>query len=606
MNGKFQHCHAGSRESFCSGVLTRYLLALLLSVLCTVQGTAAQAARPNIVLILADDLGFSDIAPYGSEIQTPSLTALAERGIQFTNYHTAASCAPTRGMLLTGVDSHRNGVPNIPETIPAEQAQHANYQGTLSHNVVTVSSLLQDAGYHTYMAGKWHLGKSPDLLPFRRGFERTVTMADTGADNWEQKPYIPIYKKANWFADGEPFDLPEDFYSSRFLVDKTIEFIASNASDGKPFFAYLPFQAVHIPVQAPQEFTDKYMGVYDAGWEELRKQRQARAKTLGIVPADSTMVTMSTTNDWDSYTAQEQRYHAKRMAVYAGMIDAMDHHIGRLVDYLKSTGQYNNTVFIFTSDNGSEASGGDEPRALAMQISLGLQGYNNDYESLGLKGSFNTIGPSFASAAAAPLAYYKFYAGEGGMRVPLVIAGASIPAAPQLSNAFAYVTDITPTILDMAGVDPPSNRYGGRPVEPVTGRSLLPLLRGDVAAVYSPTDTIGYELGGNAALFQGDYKIVLNIPPVGDNAWHLYNIVTDPGETQDLSAKIPERMQQMLGHYQAYAADNGVLPIPAHYNATAQGVFNGVLDRFGGQILLGLLAFVTLVPFCIAYRSRRT
>ena len=392
------------------------------------QSPFAQASRPNVVLIIADDLGFSDIASYGSEIQTPSLTALAENGIRFTNYHTAASCAPTRSMLLTGVDSHRNGVANIPETIPPAQRVHANYKGSLGHNVVTVATLLQDAGYHTYMAGKWHLGKTPDLLPFRRGFERTVTMADTGADNWEQKPYIPIYKKAHWYADGEEFELPEDFYSSRFLIDKTIEFIASNAGDGKPFFAYVPFQAVHIPVQSPQEFTDMYMGVYDGGWEKLRTQRRERAEQLGIIPAGTAMVSMSTTNDWDSYTQEQQRYHAKRMAVYAGMVNAMDYHTGRLIEYLKRTGQYDNTVFIFTSDNGSEASGVDDPWSIPIQMGLSLQGYNDDYDTLGLKGSFNTIGPSFASAAASPLAFYKFYAGEGGMRVPLIIARKSIPA----------------------------------------------------------------------------------------------------------------------------------------------------------------------------------
>jgi arylsulfatase/uncharacterized sulfatase len=570
------------------------------------QGAVAQPTRPNVVLILADDLGFSDIAPFGSEISTPSLSALAERGIRFSNYHTAASCAPTRGMLLTSVDSHRNGVANIPETIPPEQAEHASYRGTLGHNVVTVASLLHDAGYHTYMAGKWHLGKTPDLLPFRRGFERTVTMADTGADNWEQKPYIPIYKKANWFADGEEFELPEDFYSSRFLIDKTIEFIASNAGDGQPFFAYVPFQAVHIPVQAPQEFTDKYVGVYSAGWEELRKQRLVRAQQLGVVPPGIAMVTMPTTNDWNSYNAIEQRYHAKRMAVYAGMVDAMDHHLGRLIKYLKRSGQYDNTVFIFTSDNGSEASGVDNPRSLPIRFGLWLQGYNDDYETLGLKGSFNAIGPSFASAAASPLDFYKFYAGEGGMRVPLIIAGKSIPSRPQPTNAFAYVTDITPTILDLAGVSPPSGRYGGRPVEPMIGRSLLPLVRGEVERVYSPTDIIGYELGGNAALFQGDYKIVLNIPPAGDNEWHLYNIVTDPGETEDLRALMPERFQAMLGHYQDYTVANGVLPLPAHYNAMLQGLYNGVQERFGLQIALALLALVTLLPFYFAYRTRRS
>ena len=579
--------------------------ALFLVLVSLWQSPLAQASRPNIVLILADDLGFSDIASYGSEIETPTLSALAASGISFTNYHTAASCAPTRGMLLTGVDSHRNGVPNIPETIPPELSQHANYQGTLGHNVVTVASLLQDAGYHTYMAGKWHLGKTPDLLPFRRGFERTVTMADTGADNWEQKPYLPIYIKANWFADGEEFELPEDFYSSRFLIDKTIEFIDSNADDGQPFFAYVPFQAVHIPVQAPQEFTDKYTGVYQSGWVELRKQRQARAKKLGVIPADSAMVSMSTTNDWDSYTADEQRYHAKRMAVYAGMVDAMDHHLGRLIEYLKSVGQYDNTVFIFTSDNGSEASGGDTPRHIAMRASLSLQGYNNDYATLGTKGSFNTIGPSFASAAAAPLAYYKFYAGEGGMRVPLIIAGASIPTEQRQSNAFTYVTDIAPTILDLSGVNRPSQRYGGRPVEPMIGRSLLPLSRGEVDRVYFDNESIGYELAGNTALFQGDYKIVLNRPRVGDNVWHLYNIVSDPGETEDLREEMPARFERMLQLYQEYAADNGVLPVAETYNEEFQGVFNGVRERFGHQILLALLSFLILLPFYIVYRFVR-
>ena len=567
-------------------------------------GQAGQvlAARPNIVLVLADDLGFSDTAPYGSEISTPTLSALARNGISFSNYHTAASCAPTRGMLLTGVDSHRNGVPNIPETISPQQAEHENYRGILSHSVVTVASLLQDAGYHTYMAGKWHLGQTPDTLPYRRGFERTVAMADSGADNWEQKPYIPIYARANWYADGERTTLPEDFYSSRYLVDKTIEFIDSNINDTQPFFAYLPFQAVHIPVQAPREFTEKYLGVYDAGWDALRKQRQARAIELGIIPADAGMVRMSTTDDWDSYTPDEQRYHAKRMAVYAGMIDAMDHHLGRLVQHLRDIGEYDNTIFIFSSDNGAEASGGDNVRSPLMRLSLHMNDYTNDYDTLGEKGSFNSIGPSFASAAVGPLAYYKFYVGEGGMRVPLIIAGEALPHKGQWTNAFAWVTDITPTILDLAGVDPPGSHYGGRLVEPITGRSLLPLARGEVDRVYSETDSIGFELIGNSALFQGDYKIVRNRPPVGDDRWHLYNIVQDPGETQDLSAAMPERLEQMLAQYEDYVQKNGVLPVPADYDQAFQGISNAVRERFTPQILLILFAFLTLLPFYLAYR----
>lgn len=582
-------------------LIQQVALATLLPALASLAH--AEAARPNIVLILADDLGFSDIGAYGSEIQTPSLDALAASGMSFTNYHTAASCAPTRAMLLTGVDSHKNGVPNIPESIPPEHQAHENYRGVLSRNVVTVASLLQDAGYHTYMAGKWHLGKAPDELPYRRGFSRTITMADTGADNWEQKPYIPIYKKANWFADGEETTLPNDFYSSEFLVNKTIEFIDSN-SDSQPFFAYIPFQAVHIPVQAPQEFTAKYINTYSQGWNALREQRQKRSKELGIIPADAEMQTMSSTHDWDSLSDDEKRFHAKRMAVYAGMVDAMDHHIGRLVAHLKTTGRYDNTIFIFSSDNGSEATGGDNPRSLLSRLGLKMQGYRNDYETLGTKGSFNTIGPSYASAAASPLAFYKFYAGEGGMRVPLIIAGKPISDKAKLSNAFTFVTDITPTILELTSTPAPTEFYGGRRIAPMIGRSLAALSREQVAQVYTETDYIGYELGGNAALFQGPYKIVKNRGPVGDSEWHLFNIVDDPGETNDLREAMPDKMTNMLEHYHQYAAENGVLEVPANFNGTVQVAINGIRDRFGKQLLVLLLTSIICSVFYIFYQRK--
>ncbi|MEH6569912.1 MAG: arylsulfatase [Halioglobus sp.] len=558
--------------------------------------------RPNIVLILADDLGFSDIASYGGEINTPTLSAMAQDGVSFTNYHTAASCAPSRAMLLTGVNSHLAGVPNIPEMIPPEQSRHANYQGTLGRNVVTVATLLRDAGYHTYMSGKWHLGQTQDLLPSARGFERTVALADSGADNWEQKPYLPIYDKANWFADGKEYQLPKDFYSSRFLVDKAIEFIDSNAADGKPFFTYLPFQAVHMPVQAPQEFIDRYMGVYDAGWTVLRQRRLAGAIALGIVPAETAMVDMATTANWSELSDERQRYEAKRMAVYGAMVEAMDHHIGRLIEHLKNIGQYDNTVFIFTSDNGSEASGSANQNSFLGRRALASQGYSVDYDTLGLKGSMNTISPSFASASAAPLSYYKFYVGEGGMRVPLIISGTSVAHKQQLTHAFAYATDIAPTIVQLAGATAPSGYYGGRSVESMTGRNLMPLLRGEVDRVYSAQDWVGYELAGHGALFQGDYKIVFNRPPAGDSQWRLFNIVTDPGETQDLSAEMPSRLQDMLALFAQFERENSVLPVAPNYNATQQVAINGLQKKFGPNILIAILTLLVLVTFYFAYR----
>ncbi|MGB3050627.1 MAG: arylsulfatase [Polyangiales bacterium] len=568
--------------------------------------SGAHAAPPNIVLILADDLGFTDTAPYGGEIPTPSISALAEQGVTFTNHHMAASCAPTRGMLLTGVDSHLNGVPNIPEAIPTVQAEQSpNYRGTLGDNVVTIATLLEDAGYHTYMSGKWHLGKTPELLPSRRGFERTIAMADTGADNWEQKPYLPMYKKANWFGDGKEIDLPEDFYSSKFLVDKMIEFIESNRADDKPFFSYVPFQAVHMPVQAPQEYIDKYMGTYDEGWTALRQRRLESAKALGVVPADTKLASVPSTTGWDSLTNEEKKFKSKEMSVYAGMVDAMDHHIGRLLDYLEDTDQYDNTVFIFTSDNGPE---GPEVlsgvRELYLRLWFPTHGYNMDYETLGTRGSFVDIGPSFASAAASPLAYYKFFAHEGGMRVPMIIAGSMVGQSGSISRAFTYVTDLAPTILELANVKPTAGDYKGRKVEDISGKSLLPLLTGQTDRAHQPDETIGYELAGNAALFKGDYKIVIDRGPVGDGEWHLFNFVTDPGEASDLKEEKPELFAEMMEEYRSYSRDYQVLPVPDGYDQRKE-VFRYVLRNNPDPLLLSIVAGLGLLILFLAWLGVR-
>ena len=565
----------------------------------------ATSQRPNIVLVLADDLGFSDLGSYGSEINTPNLDAIAEEGLRFSNYHTAANCAPARAMLLTGVDAHLAGVPNIPEMLPPELQQYEHYQGVLGDNVVTVATLLEDAGYHTYLAGKWHLGAGPGKLPSQRGFERTVALADSGADNWEQRPYIPLYDTANWYADGEPYQLPDDFYSSRFLVDKTIEFIDSNLADGEPFFAYLPLQAVHIPVQAPQAYIDRYMGVYDEGWDVLREARRARSIDLGLVPPDTDMVRVSTTDDWSALGDEQRRYEAKRMAVYGAMVEAMDHHLGRLFEYLKSAGQYDNTLIIFTSDNGAEASGAADPLSFAARQGPVSLGYKLDYESLGLKGSYNTISPSFASAAASPLSLFKFYAGEGGMRVPLIIAGPSVSKAGEISHAFSFVTDITPTLLSFAGVTAPNDRYRGRAVEPIIGKDLTPLIAGAVDRVYNETDAIGYELAGHAALFQGDYKLLFTRGALGDGQWHLYDIVRDPGETHDLAEEQPVRLQAMLSAYQRYARDNKVLEVPEGYSHTKQLLINVLYHQFKTPVLIALLTALILLPFWVAYRMKK-
>ena len=533
--------------------------------------SAQQSDRPNIVLILADDLGFTDISPFGSEIHTPNIARLAAEGVSFTNYHTAGSCAPARAMLLTGVDSHRNGVPNIPEALPAEQLAYEHYQGVLNDKVVTLANVLQAGGYHTYMTGKWHLGHTPELLPSARGFDRTIAMADTGADNWEQRTYLPIYEQANWYADGAAHTLPDDFYSSKYFVDKTIEFIETNAEDDQPFFAYIPFQAVHMPVQAPREFSDKYAGVYDEGWTVMREKRRLAAEAAGVIPVGTEAVVTPGTRDWDSLTKEQRRHHARRMEVYAGMVDAMDMHIGRLMAYLESTGEYDNTIFVFTSDNGAEGSNIILPNGGSLLAPwFYLVGYNSDYETLGERGSWNAIGPSNATIAASPLTYYKFHANEGGLRVPLVISGPGIARVGDMTDEFTFVTDLAPTILSLVGVDGHEGSWQGRVVEPIVGANFSEFLAGDSSPIHIDSESIGYELGGNSALFKGDYKIVINGAGQGETAWHLFNIKLDPGESRDLAGEQPELLSEMVAGYESYVQANNVLPMPENYDRSGQ------------------------------------
>lgn len=563
----------------------------------------AQAApgRPNIVLLMADDWGFTDVGAYGSEIATPHLDSLAVRGMRFSNFHVSASCSPTRSMLLTGVDNHLNGVGNMRETIPREHAGQKGYLSVLNDRVVTIASLLRDGGYRTYVTGKWHVGKERHNLPDQRGFDRSLVQGDSGSDNWETgKRYLDLADKVYWFEDGREATMPTDYYSSSFFVDKMLSYLHQDeARRDQPFFAYIAFQANHIPVQAPRAFVDKYRGRYSDGWTVLRQARRDRAASLGLVPVGTPMVDMTTTRDWSRLTPQERQYEARRMEVYAGMAEAMDHEVGRLIDHLKRTGQYDNTVFVFLSDNGAE--GSDPYAKLSGRLWLDWQ-YRRDLDSLGAKGSYTVIGPSWGSAAAAPLATYKFYSGEGGIRVPLIVAGAPGIPAGAIHHGFTHVNDIAPTLLELASVAPPPGRYRDRPVEPMTGRSLLPALHGRTDRIHPADEAIGYELSGNQALFKGDLKLIRIIPPVGDNLWRLYDIVRDPGETRDLAAQMPQQFEAMKRDYEDYARRNGVLPMPEGYDPIRQVEINAFFNVYVPRYRAPVLTVLALVLAVLGWR----
>lgn len=568
---------------------------------------AAPSTRPNIVVMLADDWGFSDVGSFGSEIATPNLDALAQGGTRFSNFHVSASCSPTRAMLLTGVDNHRNGVGNMRESIPQSHVGKPGYLSVLDTNVVTVANLLRDSGYHTYASGKWHVGKEPHNLPPARGFERSLVQGDSGSDNWlTAQRYLDLTDKVNWYEDGKPANMPAEYYSSEYFVNRAIEFIQSGAGDGKPFFTYLAFQANHIPVQAPKEFIDRYSGKYKDGWTALRERRRDRAIALGLIPKDTPMVTMSTTENWDSPSETDKALQSRRMEVYAGMAEAMDFQVGRLVTYLRETGQFDNTVFMFLSDNGAEAS--DPYKVLSAKLWLKLY-YSSDIKDLGARGAYSIIGPSWASAAASPLSTYKFYSGEGGIRVPLIISGVPGMPANQIHQSFTHVKDLAATVLDIANIPQNQGLYQGQKVERMTGTSLLPVLMGRSDRAHALDEPIGYELSGNQALFKGDLKLIKVIPPVGDGLWHLYNIRRDPGEVNDLASQMPEEFKIMQAQYADYAKANGVLPMPEGYDPIQQVQINALVNVYVPRAkahlpqLLLFLSFFTVAA--LLWRRKR-
>lgn len=525
----------------------------------------AQARRPNIVIILADDAALMDFGPYGGEANTPNIDELAKRGALFTQYRASPLCSPSRAMLLTGMDNHLTGIATIPEVLPPDQLDQPGYSMALEPGVLTLGDRLRDIGYRTLMVGKWHMGEEPDEMPQNHGFDRSFALAASGADNWEDKGYIPYYAEAPWFEDGVETSLPEDFYSSKFIVDRMIKYMSETDAD-KPFLAYLPFQAIHIPVQAPKEFVDKYKGRYDAGWEVLRQERHQTAQELGLIPQGAPLAaTPPDHRAWEDLTDDDRALYAARMEINAAMLEAMDFHIGRFIEHLKAQGQYENTIFVVTSDNGPEPSRGDNNTALGIYLSL--NGYDLGPENMGGRGHWGFIGPEWAVAAATPGAWFKFYATEGGIRVPLIIAGPGIE--PSRITSPAMTPDIAPTLLEWveASAAPES-------AKPMTGRSLMPVLTGEAQSVYSESDVRAVEVSGNSALYKGDYKITRSVPPVGDGVWRLFNLASDPGETSDLSSTEPAVLADMLSEYDAYAKRVGVLDMPEGYSSSAQVIEN--------------------------------
>ena len=531
------------------------------------SGQSSKNSRPNVIVIVADDLGFNDLGYLGSEINTPNLDTLANKSVILNNFHAAPTCSPTRSMLLSGTDSHIAGLGNMAEDLTPDIEGKPGYEGYLNTKVATLPELFKEAGYRTYMTGKWHLGHDAETSPAARGFEQSFVLTDGGAGAFSNKLRIFGAGEASYRENRNKVGkLPKDFYSTQFYTNTMIDYIEDDRKSGAPFFAYLAYSAPHWPLQAPRVSIDKYKGKYDQGYDTLHKQRLESLRALGLYDEkESAFPHVLGVKPWHELTSQEQKRQARIMEVYAAMVDDLDQYVGKLVNYLKDTNQYDNTVIVFMSDNGPEGN----------NVSEYLPGFsewvnnccNNTFDNIGNADSYVWLGPAWARAGSAPLRMFKSHTSQGGLHAPAFFHYPKRFKSQKDNQTFIHVKDVMPTLLEIAGIKHPgASEYRGREVVAMQGDSILPILTAKTNRIKRSQNYSGWELNDYRALRSGDWKIYYS-PKMGSepltsaSKWQLFNLASDPTEMNDLTAEHPEKLNELLQYWQAYVKENGVILI---------------------------------------------
>ncbi|WP_433771616.1 arylsulfatase [Pseudomonas putida] len=521
------------------------------------MAASADAKQPNILLILADDLGYSDLGSYGGEISTPTLDQLARQGLQLTSMYAAPTCSITRSMLVSGTDNHLAGLGTMAEALQPFQRGKPGYEGYLNQRSYSIAELLKAGGYNTLMVGKWHLGLEADQGPDQRGFEQSFTLLEGGAAHFKPSSVDPTkIEQVHYRENGKTVELPENFYSSDFYTDKLISYLQNNQKTNKPFFAYAAYTAPHWPLQAPKEYLDKYRGRFDQGYDSVRLARIDRMKNLGLIAQDARPATPLAVNPtlpgWQQLSPEQQRIEARKMEIYAAMVDNLDHNIGRVLDYLRKSGQYDNTLIVFMSDNGAAGENHAQfyppgPRT------------DNSYANLGQPGSQIDYGLRWAEVSAAPFHLFKGSTAEGGISVPAILHLPEGRSRQGIERGVARVDDLAPTFLELAGIPTPDEP--GK--NPITGQSLLPMLAGKTSP--HADSSLAGELFGNAYYREGSLKLLGLRPQVGFNVppeplkWQLFDIASDRGETHDIASEKPETVQRLKEAWQNYSKRVGVV-----------------------------------------------
>jgi arylsulfatase A-like enzyme len=490
------------------------------------RGPELARRRPNIVLILADDMGFSDLGCYGSEIDTPHIDALAKSGMRFTEFYNGARCCPTRAALLTGLYAHQTGVGHMvgDEGSPA-------YRGFLNEQCVTIAEVLRGAGYRTFMSGKWHVGQERPHWPLDRGFEHYFGLI-SGACN-----YFTLEPERVMARDNELYTPPrEGFYMTDAFADSAVDFVRQCGREQQPFFLYLAFTAPHWPLQAWPSDIAKYRGHWMEGWDVLRQRRYRRMIDMGLIDARWTLSARTPeAHAWEEVEDKELR--DLRMAVYAAQIDRMDQGVGRVLAALDAAGTRDDTLVLFLSDNGASA---ETPRQTKNDVAPGP------------RDSFMAYGRPWAMLSNTPFRFFKSYTHEGGIATPLIASWPDVVAAGGLSPEVGHVIDIMATVLDAAGATYPES-INGRSITRLEGLSLLPVLRGGKRAGHP---ALFWEHEGHRAVRQGEWKLV----SLESAAWELYDLSADRTETNDLAARRADKVKELAALYDAWAKRCGVVP----------------------------------------------
>ncbi len=501
----------------------------------TLLVTCSLAAKPNIVIIMADDMGYSDIGCYGGEIKTPSIDGLAENGLRFTQFYNAGRCCPTRASLLTGLYAHQAGIGHM--TNENEQLRfdlgYPGYRGYLNRQCVTIAEALKPAGYKTLMAGKWHVGTFDGMWPVDRGFDDYFGIIRGASNFFRPHPDKLLTRNRTPVVPGE------DFYTTDAFTSNAIEFVeASERDDDQPFFLYLAYTSPHWPLHAWPEDVQKYRGKYMAGWDRVREARLERMTTMGLIKKTWEMTARDAVN-WNTLSTAKKDEMDLRMAIYAAQVDRMDQNVGKLVAALKAQDELDDTLIFFLSDNGGCAEGGMLGRG-PLEILTTKNGYTQAY------------GQAWANASNTPFRKYKHWVHEGGIASPLVAHWPDgISAKGELRTQPSHLIDLMATAVDLAGADYPAT-YGGNSITPLEGKSLVPAFSNDPIV----RDAIYWEHEGNRAVRRGKWKLVAeNLGP-----WELYDMEADRTETNDLMPLYPEVGRGMIEMYTDWASERGVLP----------------------------------------------